>query len=202
MKEPGTESDNVVPIRRPRVDPPLDQLSDDELMRLASADLKEAMAELVRRYHGRVRSFCWKWDSNKGDDLAQDVFLKLWQSRRRYLPSGKFEVFLFTIARNRCRNSRREWVRRIRRDLQDPAEVEITSPAQLQALLDEERSKRVNREIASLPVKLREAVLLRFGQGLPYPDISAIVDAPEATVRSRVFLGLKRLRENLKEGMP
>lgn len=197
-----TKSHNgkVIPMPRRETEPALDQRSDDELMQLASANLRQAMAELVRRYERRVRAFCLKWNAARGDDLAQDAFLSLWQARHRYRPSGKFEVFLFTIVRNRCRNARRQWIRRIRRGLPEAPAVDPRQGEQLQALLEKERRRQVNQEIADLPAKLREAVLLRFGEGLDYADISAIVRAPEATVRSRVFLGLKRLRENLKEG--
>lgn len=186
--------DRVVPISRAR-ERGLRQRTDDELMELSAAEVREAFAELVQRYQGRVRSFCLRWDAQRGDDLAQEVFLQLWQARRRYQPRGRFPVYLFTIVRNRCRNARRSWFR-------SPVLEQLSpqlgrSAEQLDHVLEQERARRLDRSVAGLPPKLREAVLLRFGEGLGYAEIAAIVQAPQATVRSRVFHGLRRLQKEL-----
>ncbi|MCC6747904.1 MAG: RNA polymerase sigma factor [Deltaproteobacteria bacterium] len=194
---PGFEP-KVLPFPRPEPGG-LAARSDDELMELAAAGLREAFAALVARHERRVRSFCAKWDGARSEDLAQEAFLRLWQARARYRPDGQFAVYLFTIVRNVCRNARRGFFRR-ERVLQDaPAANEPSHRAeQLDALLRRERTERVHRELRGLSPKLREAVLLRFGEGLSYAEVGAIVDAPEATVRSRVFLGLRALRARLE----
>jgi len=175
----------------------LEQRTDDELMELAAAHVELAFVELLRRWQGRVRSFCLKWGGRGGEDLAQEVFLELWRARQRYQPRGQFPLYLFTIVRNRCRNARRGW---FRRPLVDPLPAEVvdsTRSDQLDLVLERERARRVDHQISRLSPPLREALLLRFGQELSYADIALVVGAPEATVRSRVFNGLRRLQQEL-----
>lgn len=185
----------VIPISQARPRRDLEARSDDELMELAAAEVKEAFAELTRRYQARVRSFCRRWDAERGEDLAQEVFLQLWRARGRYQPRGQFPLYLFTIVRNRCRNARRSW---FRSPSLEPLPPGLGDPAdQLDRMLEQERARRVSQRVAQLPPKLREAVLLRFGEGMGYADIAEIVHAPQATVRSRVFHGLRRLQKEL-----
>jgi RNA polymerase sigma-70 factor (ECF subfamily) len=199
-----SEDAKIVPLRpathaEPEVSQ-LDALTDDELMRLATQNLRDAFATLVRRYQQRVRSHCSKWTGDRalGDDLAQEIFGELWRTRERYRPGARFAVYLFTIARNRCRNAHRD--RRPTKPLE--AEVPSGQPDQLQALLAAERQRRMDNEVGRLPEKLREAVLFRFGQGLDYPQMAEILGCPQVTVRSRVFLGITKLRAALKEEAP
>jgi RNA polymerase sigma-70 factor (ECF subfamily) len=69
----------------------------------------------------------------------------------------------------------------------------------LEVLLEAERHRRMLAALHELPPKLKEAVLLRFDQGLDYPEIARILDAPESTIRSRVFLGIRQLRARTRE---
>lgn len=200
-----TDSD-VLPFRRPAAGPrPLAERDDEALMTLAAGDHRPAFEVLVARYLPRVGHYCAKFagDVRIGEELAQEVLLEAWEQRRRYRPQGKFPVFLFTIARNRCLNQvrgesrRRRWERRVVAEAPPP--LAGASPDQLDLLLEEEERRRVRAALLELPVKLREAVLLRFDQGLGYAEIARIVGRSETAVRSRVFLALRRLRAEVSE---
>lgn len=192
-------SDNakVVPLRPVPDAAQLGALTDDELMLLGTRGLKEAFGALVGRYQIRIRTHCTRWTGDRalGDDLAQEIFGELWRTRERYQPNGRFAVYLFTIAKNRCRNARRDRRPAVPLD----AEAAVTHPDQLQALLAAERQRRLDQAVHALPEKLREAVLLRFGQGLDYAQIAEILKCPQVTARSRVFLGIGKLRSGLGE---
>jgi RNA polymerase sigma-70 factor, ECF subfamily len=178
----------------------LAERGDDELMLLARAGRQEAFAVLVERYLPRLVSFCGKFISHArlGEELAQEVLLQAWAQRHRYQPRGRFLPFLFTLANNLCRNHVRDALRRGRRESDEPPpEVAAPAPAQLDVLLERERTRQVHEAVGALPEKLREAVLLRFDQGLDYADISRTLGCREVTARSRVFHGLKRLRASL-----
>ena len=125
-----------------------------------------------------------------GDDLAQEVFLDLWRARGRYRTQGRFLGFLFTLVRNRCRSAERLQAPRM---LPFPIQ-EALAAEQLDGLLIEERRRRTDQAVAGLPHKLREALLLRFGAGIEYPEMSAHLGCPEATVRSRIFHAVAKLR--------
>ncbi|MGC4119759.1 MAG: RNA polymerase sigma factor [Myxococcales bacterium] len=177
-------------------------------MALAAQDHRAAFEVLAGRYLGLLTRYCGKFVGNPrvGEELAQESLLELWIQRGRYCARGKLTVYLLTLARNRCLNHQRAETRRRRWGFllgspapEEAAEVAAPAPAtdQLGALLEAERSHRVQQALQRLPDKLREAALLRFDQGLEYPEIAAIVGRPEATVRSRVFLAMKALRSEL-----
>jgi len=195
----GHAGAKIVPLRpnAPRDAGQLDALTDDELMLLSTQGLRDAFASLVGRYQVRVRTHCARLTGDRalGDDLAQEIFGDLWRTRERYQPHGRFAVYLFTIARNRCRNAWRD--RRPMAPLDE--DVAASDPDQLQALLAAERQRRLDKAVLALPEKLREAVLLRFGQALDYPEMAEILKCPQVTVRSRVFLGIRKLRETMQE---
>jgi RNA polymerase sigma-70 factor (ECF subfamily) len=169
-------------------------------MQLAGASLPAAMAEIVRRYQDRVRSYCCKWDPQRGEDTAQEAFATLWRGRHDYRPRNQFRLYLFTIVRNCCRNARRWWFRHKAPELPVTERVGATEEGTpLDDLLARERIRRVQGELACVSPKLREAVLLRYCEELSYAEIASILEVPEVTARSRVFLGLRELRKRLQE---
>jgi len=193
---------DVIPLHQTRPAAGLTERSDDELMTLARAGHRDAFAALVARHGTRLTEFCAKMtgDRRTGEDVAQETWLQVWAVRERYRAANRLEAFLFTIARNRCRNalrSRRRGTRVIVTAEQSDAPVVDTSG--LDAMLVRERDKRVHEAALELPPPLREAVLLRIVAGLDYPAISQAVGRNESTVRSRVFHGLRQLRQHLEE---
>jgi RNA polymerase sigma-70 factor (ECF subfamily) len=194
---------NVIPFTKKGEH--LSARSDDDLMLLSSQGVAAAFEELVRRYSRRVRAYCAKQlgDAEAGDELAQEIWMSVWGHRAEYRPEGKFVVWLFTLMRNRIRNSRRDLSRRpVAPTSEDPiatlAETPDLSPSELDRLLTIERRARVDRALAAVPDLLRDAVLLRFTNDLPYEQIAQILDTNESTARSRVFHGLRELRRRLK----
>jgi RNA polymerase sigma-70 factor (ECF subfamily) len=179
--------------------------SDDELMMLSSQGVREAFAELVRRYARRVLGFFVKHvgDRQLGEEMAQETWLSVWAHRAEYRPEGKFVQWLFTLAHNRSRNLKRDRARRAMAKIDgDPApaieRAADLSPNELDRLLIVERRARVDRALAGIPENLREAVLLRFTEELPYEDVARVLGTNESTARSRVFHGIRDLRRRLR----
>ncbi len=184
----------------------IDQGDDEQLMALTAGGTKSAFAELVGRYMPRVTQYCAKFVGQlaTAEELAQEIFLEVWLRRERYRPQGKFVVFLFTLARHRCLNRLRDDNRRRRRDRDAELDGPLPgacSPDQLDVLLERERQRRLQVALLRLSTKLREAVLLRFDQGLDYPDVARILACSESTTRSRVRLAMQRLRDDLEGGV-
>lgn len=189
-------------------------LEDDDLMRLVSQDHRGAFREIVRRHERGLRAFCGHslGAGALADDVVQEVFLDLWRGRARYVAEGKLAAFVYAVARHRCEDARR----RDRRhgggaatgmgprqpaalQLSRPTEQEpTTSPEDLLAqVLRAERLARLDAALGATSPKLREAVLLRFSAGLSYPEIARVTGRSEVTVRSRVFLAIRKLRDLL-----
>jgi RNA polymerase sigma-70 factor (ECF subfamily) len=185
----------------------LEARDDDALMALAEAEHRRAFEVLVRRHLGPLTGYCAKFlgDGRAGEELAQEALVEAWTRRRQYRPEGRFRVFLLTLARSRCLNRLRDERRRQARlpALADAAGLgDAPGAGQLDALLEQERAHRVRLALLDLSPRLREAVLLRFDQGLDYPEIARLVGRPEVTVRSRVFHAIKRLRATVGSEEP
>jgi len=155
---------------------------DEALMLLAAAGHRAAFEVLVRRYLPKLTNYCSKYvGSNRvGEELAQETLLEAWAQRHRYQGRGKLHVYLFVLARNRCRNQLRNEGRRRWFWFGDPVheaggDVAAGGPDQLDRMVEEERCRRVRTCLLNLSPKLREAVLLRFDQGLDYAEVARIV---------------------------
>jgi RNA polymerase sigma-70 factor, ECF subfamily len=175
--------------------------TDDELMTLAQAGHKSAFEVLVTRHARHIVNLCSRFvnDAQLGRELAQDTWVMVWQRRASYRAEGGFVAWLVTVARNHCRNQlRRRKV--VAAHEQEPREDLRSSAAQLDGLLVDERRRRVRSALAELSVPLREALLLRYGEELPYDQMTAIVGTGESTLRSRVHHGLKILKKKLEKG--
>jgi RNA polymerase sigma-70 factor (ECF subfamily) len=185
---------------------PLAARTDDELMLLAKAGAREAFGFLAARHMERVVRFAAKHtgDLRAAEEIAQDTWAYLWSTRARYVPQGKFVVLLLTAARNRCANHRRGSSRRdlwLAPEADDVHEgLQAAAPSHLDVLLVRERQRSVLAALEKVPPELREALLLRFGEGLSYEEMAALKRAGPSTLRSRVHHGIKRLRALLGEG--
>lgn len=178
----------------------IDADDDDALMALVQAGNEDAFRDLVSHHSVPLIRYCTKFigDARASEDIAQDIFVQLWLNKSRYRPQSKFRVYLFTLARNRCRNRHRDE----KVVVVDPVDL-ARSPGstvenQLDGLMNSETSQRVQTALRSLPDKLREALLLRFDQGLSYSEIGQILGKPEATARTRVFHGIRKIRAKLE----
>lgn len=196
---------HLVPVPSPSAAPGLEQGDDDQLMLLAAGGSQAAFEVLVGRTLPKLTKYCARFVgcASIAEELAQEILLEVWLRRSQYRPAGKFTVFLFTLARHRCLNRLRDDQRRHARDQHaqpDGLNQGATPPGQLDALLEQERQRRLRQALLTLSPKLREAVLLRFDQGLDYPEVARILGCSESTTRSRVRLAMQSLREELSGG--
>ncbi|HKQ70605.1 MAG TPA: RNA polymerase sigma factor [Polyangiaceae bacterium] len=180
----------------------LQERSDDDLMTLSQAGHREAFTALLTRHAERVVNLCSRFvnDGPLGRELAQDTWVLVWQGRQKYRAEGAFVRWLVTVARNHCRNHvrRNKTASDIGGDIDDVADLLPNSAEQLDALLIEERRRRVRRALSELAAPMREALLLRYAEGLRYDEMTSIAGTGESTLRSRVHHGLKLLKEKLE----
>jgi RNA polymerase sigma-70 factor (ECF subfamily) len=137
------------------------------------------------------------------EDLAQQVFLRVWKSAPRYQPSAKFTTWLFTITRNLVFNEVRRRQRKPAVSLEEREEVshlQIEADGGLnpgEAALQTELERAVDRAIAALPEKQRLAVILRRYEELPYEQIGEILGLSLSAVKSLLFRARGQLKEEL-----
>ncbi|HEX2736287.1 MAG TPA: RNA polymerase sigma factor [Polyangiaceae bacterium] len=173
--------------------------SDDELMTLARTGSRDSFSTLVRRHAERVATCCVALVGNRdqGIELAQDAWVSVWEQRERYTPGSDFVPWLLTIARNRCRNHLRHRKVVLLHAAQSAAVGAESTPEQIDQLIVQEHRRHVRAALERLSPALRDALLLRFAEGLRYDEIAKLLATNEATLRSRVHYGLKSLKEYL-----
>lgn len=182
---------------------------DDDLLltqRVARGD-EEALGHLYDRFGQAVYSLCLRIvrDSATAEELTQEVFVRLWRSAASFdAQRGRLSTWLLRIAHNLALNEIR---RRQSRPVTAPdADWEAESatladtsaesdPAQLAAL--RERAMAVRAALAKLPEAQRVAIELAFFGGLSQAEVAAALGDPLGTVKSRIRVGLQRLRELL-----
>ncbi len=198
---------SVAPDRDP-VPPPIPSLSDEDLMARVAEDDERAFTELVRRFQGRVTNLIARVlnDRESSDDLAQEVFVRVFVHRRNYRRGSKFTTWLFTIAANLAKNEIRRRVRKrnwfsldaLQEMLGDGA-IQLADPTEGQepALQRAQLQDAVGRAIATVPEKYRVALVLRDIEGFAYEEIGQMLRIPGGTVRSRINRARSMLKRKL-----
>ena len=176
--------------------------------RVAEGD-ERAFSELVRRYQGRVVNLVSRVlnDRECSDDLAQEVFVRVFVHRRNYRRGSKFSTWLFTIAANLAKNEIRRRVRRRNwfsldalQEMVSDSAIQLADPTEGQEItLQREQLRRaVGQAIAMVPEKYRLALVLRDIEGFAYEEIGQILGIPGGTVRSRVNRARMMLKRKLR----
>jgi len=148
-------------------------------------------------------SFAWRMtgSAHLAAEIVQQTFLYLLQNLEAYRPQARFPNYLYRIARSLCLDEVRRG--RLRRAVSFEAEPAVGNRLRSrEAALDSraeqgEELARVRRAVSSLPVHLREVLVMRVYEGLPYREISRILDCPESTATSRMDYALAHLRRAL-----
>jgi RNA polymerase sigma-70 factor, ECF subfamily len=188
--------------------PIIGSLPDEILMEHVVRGSEAAFATLVDRYRMRVINLVCRFitDRDRAQEIAQEVFLRVFIHRERYRPSGKFSTWLYTIAVNLAKNEIRRRVRS-RGTISLDALLEATGdssrfvtdhgPRPDRRLHQREIQEKVDHAIAELPEKYREVILLRDVQQLSYEEIEEVLRIPGGTVRSRINRARASLQERL-----
>ncbi len=178
---------------------------DFQLMERVGAGDHEAFRELVERHQIAVVGTVAKMLGNpsEAEDIAQQVFLRIWRNAKRYRPEAKFTTYLYTITRNLVFNETR---RRSRKKEVSADELEENSNHLIAAssdrqpdseLLQVELQRAVDAAIAGLPEAQRMAVVLRRYEQLSYEEIAEVLSLSVSAVKSLLFRARTTLRETL-----
>lgn len=170
---------------------------------------REALAELVRRYQDELVGFFFRLGNDQlaSEELAQDVFVRLYAARARWQPSARLRTWLYRIAHNL-------WIDRLRRRRPEAsldAELGADGPRWRDLLpappapdpdAAEHRAyvrQRLQAALARLSEGQRAVFVLACDQGLPYAEIAEILGIPEGTVKSRMHYAVRVLRDELAD---
>jgi RNA polymerase sigma-70 factor, ECF subfamily len=186
--------------------------TDVQLMLDVKAGDEASFELLLQRYRTPLVNFLFRMIRNReqAEDLAQDVFLRVYRARAEYVQSAKFTTWLFRIATNLALNSVRD--NRYQKlevsidapvtvDAEDggerPLDVAEQHPNIEQYLVEDARKKMIRHAIDKLPEKQRAAVLLHKYEELDYAEIAKILSCSESALKSLLFRAYESLRVEL-----
>jgi RNA polymerase sigma-70 factor (ECF subfamily) len=185
-------------------------LSDAEIMLRVKAGDQPAFEYLVQKYRRPMLSFMYRMARNAAaaEDLAQEVFLRVYRSRESYEASAKFTTWLYRIATNLAVNHARD-TRHERPEVQvslDEPDEESGTTMELpdaslnaeQAMVVRERMMAIRRKVEALPEQQRLAVIMHKYQQMDYKQIAEVLKKSESATKSLLFRAYETLREQLK----
>ena len=183
-------------------------ISDVDLMLKVKCGDREAFGLLVHRYRKPLINFIYRFTTNPGEseDLAQEVFVRAFQSAPKYEPKAAFSTWLYRIATNLALNYLRDHKPQLSRSLDSDLEgeegaprLEVRDKAALadERLLEREKVLQIRQALASLPENQRLAVVLTKYQELSLRDAGEILNCSETAVKSLLFRAYTTLRETL-----
>jgi RNA polymerase sigma-70 factor (ECF subfamily) len=185
--------------------------TDAEIMLAVAAGDEAGYNYLVTKYHRQIIHFLYRMVHNEAiaEELAQEVFLRVYRSRESYRAEAKFSTWLYRIATNlavnHARDTKNERTAQIL-ELDAPdeesgstPEVADDDPNVEQSMLRDERMAAIRRQVAALPERQRMAVLMHKYQEMDYRQIGEVLKLSESATKSLLFRAYQTLRERLKE---
>lgn len=188
----------------------LGMLSDAEVMLRVAAGDDSAFDYLVEKYRRPMISFMFRMTRNQSvaEELAQEVFLRVYRSRQTYAASAKFTTWLYRIATNLAVNHARDTKHERPENtvcIDEPdtetgmtVDVPDSGLNAEQAILRRERLEAIRKHVEALPERQRLAVIMHKYQGLDYKQIAAVLKLSESATKSLLFRAYETLRETLK----
>jgi RNA polymerase sigma-70 factor (ECF subfamily) len=190
---------------------PDDALSDAQIMLQVKAGDDSAFEYLVQKYRRPMVNFMFRMAHNNAaaEDLAQEVFLRVYRSRESYEASAKFTTWLYRIATNLAVNHARD-TRHERPEntvsLDEPdqesghtLDLPDRTPSAEEAIVRRERVAAIRQRVQALPERQRIAVVMHKYQQMEYRQIADVLKLSESATKSLLFSAYEKLREKLKE---
>jgi RNA polymerase sigma-70 factor (ECF subfamily) len=189
---------------------PAERTDADVMLAVAAGD-EAGYTYLVGKYHRQIIHFLYRMVHNEAvaEELAQEVFLRVYRSRESYRAEAKFSTWLYRIATNLAVNHARDTknertAQTLELDAPDAEsgstpEVADDDPNVEQRMLREERMAAIRAHVAALPERQRMAVLMHKYQEMDYRQIGEVLKLSESATKSLLFRAYQSLRESLKE---
>ena len=172
--------------------------TDYELIQGCIEGNRDLFTELVRRYKNLVYSVILRMvnDREEANDLAQDVFIKIYKNLDKYYPEYKFSTWVIRIATNHVIDYRRKK----KQETVPIEDVEFslrTEESPESAYIRHEQKEELKKIVGDLPDMYKIPIMLYHEQGLSYQEISDIINEPLSKVKNRIFRGRRMLKESL-----
>jgi RNA polymerase sigma-70 factor (ECF subfamily) len=180
--------------------------TDEELVAEILGGRSERYAVVVERYQQRLVNYLYRLVRNldEAHDLAQDVFLKVYQALDRFDPRYRFSTWIFRVAQNAAIDQIRRQKLRVTQPLRETIDGEerdweppSSGPTPYGEARNRERGRAIGRAIDELPPEYRELIEMRHFGELAYEEIATLKSLPLGTVKNKLFRARQMLKEQL-----
>ena len=206
---PGTTSTD--PVARSGFVADWSELSDADIMLRVREGDDSGFNYLIEKYRNPIIHFMFRMVHNQAvaEELAQEVFLRVYRSRQTYRAEARFTTWLYRIATNLGVNHARDTkhertAQNVYLDQPDPEtgispDVADSRATAEEELVRKERMRAIRTHVMALPERQRSAVLMHKYQGMDYKEIGAVLKLSESATKSLLFRAYQTLRERLKD---
>lgn len=184
----------------------LNNLTDEQLVEAAVNENSEAFGEIVKRWERKIFALCFGMLTREDEarDAAQETFIAAYRNLKNFRGEARVSSWLHRIAVNQCLTTKRRTKTRSEDFLDDETAAEdkvFVAPLHLlpsKTTEQNERLKLVRQAVGSLPVDLRQVIVMKEFEEMTFQEISDVLQLPLSTVKSRVYTALKQLRMRLE----
>ena len=180
-------------------------LADEQLVELASGHDPDAFGEIVRRWERKIFALCFGMLTREDEarDATQETFIAAYRNSAKFRGDAKVSSWLHRIAVNQCLTVKRRAKSRSEEYLDDESgesDRVFVAPIAYSPGNEAEQAERfrvVRQAVSSLPVDLRQVVVMKEFEEMTFQEISDTLELPLSTVKSRLYTGLKQLEMRL-----
>ncbi len=181
-------------------------LSDEQLVAMSVSNDQEAFGEIVRRWDRKIFALCFGMLTREDEarDAAQETFIAAFRNLKNFRGEAKVSSWLHRIAVNQCLTTKRRKRTRSEEYLDEETNEQervFLAPDSLVPSNIAEQGERlviVRQAVSSLPIDLRQVVVMKEFEDMTFQEISDTLDVPLSTVKSRLYTALKQLRAKLE----
>lgn len=185
----------------------LKNLTDEQLVEIAVSENPEAFGEIVNRWERKIFALCYGMlqREDEAKDAAQEAFISAYKNLPKFRGDAKVSSWLHRIAVNQCLTKKRREKTRSETFIDGEKNEEerffVASANQMPSNVFEqtERTNTIRTAVNSLPLDLKEIVIMKEFEELTFREISDALDLPLSTVKSRLYTALKQLRMKLEK---
>lgn len=184
----------------------MNNLTDEQLVEMAVTENPDAFGVIVNRWERKIFALCYGMLSREDEakDAAQETFIAAYRNLKNFRGDAKVSSWLHRIAVNQCLTTKRRAKTRSESFLDDEDGSEdrvFVAPSRLSPSKTTEQSERlsvVRQAVFSLPLDLRQVIVMKEFEDMTFQQISDTLDLPLSTVKSRLYTALKQLRMKLE----
>ena len=182
---------------------------DNQLMQRIGSGDRAAFKQLVQKHQRTVTGIIYRYTGNHSEveDLAQDIFLKIYKAANNYVPRAQFKTWLYKVVANHCINffrsqKRRPFITSLDQSLSEEYNPHIQrTDAQKEQpeliLQQQELHTALKGALSELPERQRMAIILHRFEGLSYKEIATVMGSSLSSVESLIFRAMNNLKEKL-----